>query len=68
MGTPIGMSPQKLQCNCYLFTPLVSLGHLMTSGEARGHACHVLHDQSLSVTKSLFQTSHKTKSYVLHYL
>ena len=42
----------------------------ITSGEARGHACHAVHDQSFSELKILFmnfhgQNAHKTKSYVL---
>ena len=40
------------------------------SGEARGHACHAVHDQSFSELKVLFmkfhgQNAHKIKSYVL---
>ena len=41
-----------------------------TSGKARGHACHVVHDQSFSELTTLFmnfhgQSVHKTKSFVL---
>ena len=40
------------------------------SGEARGHACHAVHDQSFSEKAIIFinfhgQNVHKTKFYVL---
>ena len=43
---------------------------LKASGEARGHACHAVHNQSFSELKILFmkfhgQNAHKTKCYVL---
>ena len=42
-----------------------------SSGEARGHACHAVHDQRFLETKILFmkfhgQNAHKTKSCVLY--
>ena len=50
------------------FKPNLLLGRL--NGEARGHACHAVHDQGCSEIKILVmkfhgQNAHKTKSNVL---